>query len=123
MAAKFISGEFAPHDWMIWTTAAGPAVCKLRGNKLALDIADEFAPIENEVSPISLTIKLYRKAQRVIFRVNSTVAVDTTMATLPFLFTDQRDPSAVLHALDVPTEALLTTKLVNFRCRSIRRCR
>lgn len=111
VATKFISGEYAIRDWIVWTTTAGTCLYS-RHARMQLDLAETFTPIVSAASPIMLTLKLYRKARRMIVQNDSVIQVETTAASMPFVFTVRNDPSAVLHHLDVPVDVLLRDGMI-----------
>lgn len=112
VATKFITGEYSTRDWVIWTSTAGTCAYSRDAQVQLVDLADTFTPIVSTTSPVMLTLKLYRKAQRIIVQNNSVIHVETPAATLPFIFAVRNDPSAVLHSLDVPVATLLANGMV-----------
>lgn len=111
VATKFISGEYSTRDWIVWTTTAGTCLYS-RQARMRLDLAETFTPIDSASSPVMLTLKLYRKAQRMVVQNDSVIQVETAAASLPFILTIRHDPSAVLYRFDVPVAGLLSGEMV-----------
>jgi len=117
IAAQFIDGTLDHRDWIVWRNAAGVALYNSASDiDVSVDlIASQFSTLPPTArSPLTLAVKLYRAAQRMVLQINSTAGLRCSeTASLPFVLTVQHDPAAVLHMVEVSVPQLLRERLLD----------
>lgn len=117
IAAQFIDGTLDHRDWIVWRNAAGVALYNSASDiDVSVDlIASQFSILPPTArSPLTLAVKLYRAAQRMVLQINSTAGLRCTeTASLPFVFTVRHDPATVLHIVEVSVSELLQEQLLD----------
>ena len=117
IAAQFVDGTLDHRQWFVWHNAGGVALYNSRAHAaLSVDLIEpNFTRLTVGHGPISLKVKLYRAARRMVLFVDSFAEFHCERtALLPFVITEKNDPSAVLHLLDVPMQELLHERVLDY---------